>query len=122
MPTLPRDHLERFLAPGFVTSPNYPNIYPNNLQKTQTIQVEQGLVLSMQFTAFAIQGYKSPCISDYLTITDGDGTTLMEKICGPFVPTNMTSKTNIVNLIFITDNSWNDSGWNLSWSGVTQGA
>ena len=38
-----------------VTSPNYPGNYPNNLEKkTEIIQVELGLVISLQFTAFDI--------------------------------------------------------------------
>ena len=103
-----------------VTSPNYPDNYPNNHQKTDTIQVEEGLIISLQFTAFDIANFES---LDYLTITDGDGTTLMEKSCGNSLPASIRSTSNIIKLVFITDFYNGDpySGWSVSWSAVTPG-
>ena len=110
-------------------SPNFPNNYPINLQKTDVIQVEQGLILSLQFTAFDIQ-YIHPFdhyCTDHLTIMDGDGTTLMKKSCstssdGSSLPANITSTSNVVKLLFITDDSDSgNSGWSVSWSAVTPG-
>ena len=122
---------------GVVTSPNHPGNYPDKLRKTQTIQVAQGLVLSLQFTAFDIQ-YDSLCSDDHLTITDGDGTILMgrsssssspsspilpapARSCGSSLPANITSRTNTVNLMFTTDERDTRSGWSVSWSTVTDG-
>ena len=134
---------------GEVTSPNYPNNYPNNLEKTQTIRVEEGLVLSLQFTAFDIESCSS-CWCDHLTITDSDGTTLMEKSCGSSsssnigygygysgssssnvvvggqsigssLPAAVTSTSNSVNLVFSTDSYGQRTGWSVSWSAVTPG-
>ena len=82
------------LTTGNVTSPNYPDFYPDNLELTETVEIEEGLVLSLEFYAFNVEAaydydyetyeydYDSvvDCY-DHLTITDGDGTTLMEKIC-----------------------------------------
>ena len=119
-----------------VTSPNYPGNYPNNLEKTETIQVEQGLIISIQFTSFSVQYGGSSCAYDHLTITDGDGTTLMEKSCGHSYsnvviggqsqygsssPPAITSKTNLVNLVFSTDYSVTYPGWSVSWRAVTPG-
>ena len=106
---------------------------------TETIKVKQGLILSLQFTAFDIEpAFQSPC-NDHLTITDGDGTTLMEKSCGstllpPYgvlvgnnvigtsLPANIISKSNVVKLLFITDQvDKGRSGWSVSWSAVTPG-
>ena len=119
---------------GEVTSPNYPNNYPNGLNKTQTIRVEKGLIISLQFTAFDIEAeydydydtyeydYDSLiCPFDHLTITDGDGTTLMEKSCGSTLPANITSSSNIVKLLFTTDDWGTKTGWSVSWSAVTPG-
>ena len=103
------------LTTGEVTSPNYPDYYPNDLEKIETIQVEQGLILSLQFTAFDIESH-STCRYDHLTITDGDGTTLMEKSCGNSLPADITSISNIVKLVFSTDNSTTMPGWSVSWS------
>ena len=108
------------LATGEVTSPNYPDNYPNNLEKTDTIQVEQGLILSLQFTAFDVESH-STCDYDHLTITDGDGTTLMEKSCGSTLPANITSTSNIVKLVFITNWRTTRAGWSVKWSAVTSG-
>ena len=108
---------------GEVTSPNYPNKYPNDLEKTQTIRVEEGLILSLQFTAFDIQSHYN-CRYDHLTIMDGDGTTLMERRCGTSLPAAIRSTSNVVNLLFSTNSNSYDggnSGWSVSWSAVTPG-
>ena len=68
------------LTLGVVTSPNHPDNYPNNLRRTNAIEVEEGLIVVMQFTAFDVESH-STCY-DYVTIKNGDGTTLMEKPCG----------------------------------------
>ena len=128
---------EKTLCTGVVTSPNHPGYYPHSLEVTETIQVEQGLIISLQFTAFDIQ-YHPNCLFDHLTITDGDGTTLMERSCGgPFtlngdiviggqiisssLPPAIRSKSNLVNLVFTTDSIYSRTGWSVSWSAVTPG-
>ena len=96
--------------------------------------MEQGLILSLQFTAFDIEAeydydydtyeydYDSfTCPYDHLTITNGDGTTLMEKSCGATLPADITSTSNIVNLVFSTDGRTTSPGWSVSWSAVTPG-
>ena len=105
--------------------------------------MEQGLLLLLQFTAFDIQfqddrsnDVLTNC-NDHLTIMDGDGTTLMEKSCGPdingsilvgnkmsgsFLPVPVRSRSNIVNLMFSSDGTTKGrGGWSLSWSAVTPG-
>ena len=121
---------------GEVTSPNYPNNYPNDLDKTQTIRVEEGLIISLQFTAFDIEAeydydndtsaydydYESIiACPDHLTIADGDGTTLMEKSCGNSLPADITSTSNVVNLVFSTSSVITRTGWSVSWSAVSPG-
>ena len=130
-----------------VTSPNYPDNYPNNLELTVTIQVEQGLILLLQFNAFDIEepwyeydydtyeyDYDSPiCPYDHLTITDGDGTTLMEKSCGSTsdgnvviggqrigssLPPAIRSRSNTINMVFTTDGNTPRTGWSVSWRAV----
>ena len=113
------------LTIGVVTSPNYANNYPDNLRMTKTIQVDQGLILSLRFSAFDI-AYHCTCRNDHLTITEGDGRILMEKSCGYTLPANITSTSNIVKFIFITDNHGYGlhhgySGWSVSWSALTPG-
>ena len=84
--------------------------------------MEQGLILSLQFTAFDIDSSYSGYCHDHLTITDGDGTTLMEKSCGTTLPADIRSTSNIVKLVFSTDYyDAENSGWSVSWSAVTPG-
>ena len=127
------------LTPGVVTSPNHPNNYPKNIQQTNTIEVEEGLVVAMQFTAFDVEfnNWDSTCYN-HVTIKNGDGTTLMEKTCGflsdeydgimiggetgSSLPAALTSTSNRVDIHFHTDSDFSYSGWRLTWRAVTPGA
>ena len=101
------------------------------------LRVKEGLILILQFTAFDIEQCSSPtegdCACDYLTITDGDGTTLMDKTCGgstyghlviggqskgSLLPT-VISRSNIVFIMFTTSDSIARSGWSLTWPVVS---
>ena len=92
--------------------------------------------MSLQFTAFQIEAeydydyetyeyiydYESVVgCYDHLTITDGDGTTLMEKSCGSSLPAAITSISNMIRIYFSTDGSGTSTGWNVSWTAVTTG-
>ena len=76
--------------------------------------------MSLQFTSFNIDGPGS-CPNDYVTITDGDGTTLMGRSCGTSLPTNVISQTNVVKIFFRTNQVDPRAGWNVTWSAVTPG-
>ena len=118
-------------ATGVVTSPNHPDNYPNNLDNTQTIEVENGKLLRLEFTWFAVFvcGSITSCSCDFVKITDGDGTTLMDNSCGYsdpshfwyFLPPIITTRSNRVEIFFHTDASDTRTGWSLSWSAVTPG-
>ena len=101
-----------------VSSPNYPSNYPNNLSKTETITVAEGLVLRLEFTAFDVENH-GRCGYDYLKIVDGDGTILMNKTCGNALPPVFMSNTNHVDLVSETDYSVTKSGWSVKWSAVS---
>ena len=123
-------------------SPNTPGPghYPNNLFKKETIEVESGMMLRMEFTHFEIWvGFDiNTCFADWLNITDGDGTTLMNNSCGHaslhpssafhFTPPTIISRSNRVEVLFFTNEDGNSetgtssySGWTLRWSAVTPG-
>ena len=122
-----------FLIAGVVKSPNYPGNYSNNLAKTETIEVESGKILRLEFTHFAVWtcGDITTCSCDFVKITDGDGTTLMDRSCGYssldpsnwvyFLPPIITTRSNRVEIFFHTDGSNTRPGWSLSWSAVTPG-
>ena len=85
------------------------------------LEVEQGLILSLEFSAFNIHSSSSGSCNDHLKITDGDGTTLMEKSCGSSLPAAITSRSNMITVVFSTDGSATESGFSLSWTAVTPG-
>ena len=117
---------------GVLASPNYPSNYPNNLEWTSKIEVEEGLLIVLQFTAFDIESHPcSYCECDHLTIKDGDGTTLLEKACGwpsegfiyggrwtSSLPTSIRSRSNMVEIHFKTDGQVTKSGWRVTWSSL----
>ena len=97
-----------------------------NLRKTEIIEVEEGLVLEMQFTAFNVDD----CVScscdhvDHVTIKNGDGVTLMENTCGSSLPAAVISNSNNVEIYFHTDDiiiQTSGAGWSLTWRAVTPG-
>ena len=117
--------------PGEITSPNYPESnYPNNLEKTETIQVRKGMVLRLEFIDFALE-WEPTCQYDYVRITDGDGTILMNNSCGYssvdpsesnyFFPPVITSHTNATSIYLRTNSLRTDPGFSLSWVAVTPG-
>ena len=111
----------KLFVKGVVSSANYPGSYPNNVRKLDIIEVEEGLVVAIEFTAFFVEP-SSTCASDHLTIKNGDGSTLMEKTCGSSLPAAVTSTSNTVEIYFYTDGSASRSGWRLTWRAVTPGA
>jgi len=104
-----------FLISGVITSTNFPNNYPNNHKKTEIISVGVGLVIALKFTAFDVESH-SDCRYDHLVIEDGDGTTLMEKMCGTTLPSDVVSKSNVVKLHFTTDGDTTKPGWRVTWT------
>ena len=105
-----------------LSSPGHPSNYPNNLARTDVIEVDQGLVIAIKFTAFILDDWRlADCSFDYLTITEGDGTLLMDKTCGFYLPPDIISTTNTVHVNFHTDGDSAFSGWRLEWTAVSPG-
>lgn len=105
------------LAAGVLSSPNYPGHYSHKTRMTHRIGVEQGLLMNLQFTYFDTE----KCC-DHLKITDGDGTVLMRASGNSLpMPTNISSTSNVINILFTTDSGVSRKGWSFSWSAVTPG-
>ena len=123
------------LTPGVVTSPSHPDNYPNNIDKKEHIIVDTGKILRLEFTIFAVSvgpgGSINTCPTDFVRITDGDGTTLMGNSCGYsssdpssslyFSPPIITTRSNKVDIFFHTDHSGSRPGWSLTWIAVAPG-
>jgi len=112
---------------GVMTSPNFPAAYPNDLHERKTIEVAKGSVINIHFTDYELE---SPDQVDYLEVTDGDGTLLGHFGAAHYVDnseggrrkgikiSDLTSVTEVVHVLFHTDDSVTRSGWRLEWSSV----
>ena len=92
------------------------------------IMVDQGMVISLQFTKFDVYSsdvylmFTTNVCKDHLSITDGDGTLLMEETCGTSLPDNITSTSNLVQLHFKSSSEDNNMhGWSVQWRAVAPG-
>ena len=116
---------------GAVQSANFPGNYPPGIDHRQTIQVEDGKAVRLEFTEFSVRvcGDLSTCSCDYVIITDGNGEILMDRRCGYsldelddlyFKPPIITSTSNTVDIVFRTAaNTTTSSGWNIIYTTVT---
>ena len=77
--------------------------------------------MGLQFTAFDVES-DYDCRYDNLVIVDGDRTTLMEKMCGTTLPSDVVSKSNIVKLHFTTDGDTTKPGWRVTWTARKSGS
>ena len=114
-------------------------MFPSNFDKTETIEVGEGQVVVIQFKELNLCDGES-----FLTIRDGDGTTLMELESFDLqesLPGNISSISNRVLVSFKTrdvslgyrlakySSAWEmenrlhayNVGWSLSWRAMTPG-
>ena len=105
-----------------MTSPNFGDglTYPNDLNNKQTIQVEEGKAIKIHFTHWDVE-WSPGGQADYVTITEGDGSTLAD--IRPKTPDfglgdiaeEFVSKTDTVHVLFNTDENGQRPGWRLIW-------
>ena len=101
---------------GVLTSPNYPEEYPNNLNLVQKIEVPEGNTIWVRFTDFdSEQG------NDDAFIKDQDGN-IHQWITGRNAVTRNAVtygreviNTNTAEVVFRTDGSVAGRGWRLEW-------
>ena len=105
---------------GALTSPNYPEKYPNNATNTQTIRVPEGKRIRILFTLFEVGSTSYGSISkvDYVTITDKDGTRLAHHDAYSYshpMKNEIVSNSNTVFVTFVASEFLNFDGWRLEW-------
>ncbi|XP_040266587.1 embryonic protein UVS.2-like [Bufo bufo] len=101
---------------GTVTSPSYPDPYPNLSDCITAIWAPEGHQIVLNFTAFSVE-YSSSCLYDYLIIYDGGRTDspLLGRYCstGP-IPT-IISTGNVLLLEFRSDVWFNMDGYSANY-------
>ena len=105
---------ETFPTSGYLTSPNFPLNYPNNLHQRRTIEVPKGSVVNIHFTDFEVESW-SRTGPDYVELINGDGTLLRRIHSIEHARGNITSVTETLHVLFHTDHNLAKRGWSLEW-------
>lgn len=93
---------------GTLTSPNYPNPYPDNFSHIWCIQPASGQPAVLHFDAFNTEsGY------DFVLIKDANGA-ILSNTSGTTAPADSTST--LLAVKFTTDGSVTATGWSAQWS------
>lgn len=97
-------------AKGTFSSPNFPNFYPPSMSCQWSIEVASGKAVKLTFKKFLVsepgQGSSSSCRKDYVEVNG-------KKLCGdhPDGTLTVTSNNNEMNVVFFSDASYVDRGF-----------
>ncbi|XP_059183305.1 cubilin [Centropristis striata] len=104
--------------PGYITSPNYPQNYPQNMDCVWVITVPNGEAVQIDFEDEFYIEPTSSCVYDYLELRDGstlnDG--LISRLCGNTRPSTQHSTGSSMLLRFRTDTSVTHKGFKAKYS------
>ncbi|XP_025082477.1 cubilin-like isoform X2 [Pomacea canaliculata] len=110
---------------GFITSPNYPGIFPQFLRCTTTIRVQPGHKIILIFTSFFLSENLQPdngqeCwrrTEAFLDIYESlsTGSAWIGTYCGYTSPQPITSTSNELTLIFTSNNNYYATGFNATY-------
>uniref|UniRef100_A0A4W6F2P1 Cubilin n=1 Tax=Lates calcarifer TaxID=8187 RepID=A0A4W6F2P1_LATCA len=107
--------------PGYITSPNYPQNYPQNIDCIWVITVPNGEAVQIDFEdEFYIEPTTS-CVYDYLEVRDGStlNADLISRLCGNTRPSTQHSTGSSMLLRFRTDTSVTHKGFKAKYSKAT---
>ena len=82
---------------GIITSPSYPNNYPDNADCIYSISQPTGTVILLNFFSMDIgTKWDGTCNNDYLEIRDGSSahSPFLKKLCGNEIPSSIQSSQN----------------------------
>lgn len=97
---------------GLVYSPNYPHNYEPSTYCEWIIEVEEHHTMSIVFNELDIEE-ESTCVHDSLKFYDGEDD-LFYTACGNELPSEKTSKSNKIKVVFETDDSISSKGFKFS--------
>ncbi|XP_038578939.1 cubilin [Micropterus salmoides] len=109
--------------PGYITSPNYPLNYPQNIDCVWVVTVPNGEAVQIDFQdEFYIEPSGS-CMYDYLELRDGSTSNagFISRLCGNTRPSTQHSTGSSMLLRFRTDSSVTHKGFKAKYSIATCG-
>jgi Zn-dependent metalloprotease/subtilisin-like proprotein convertase family protein len=93
---------------GTLSSPNFPNPYPNNFRRTWCVQPASGNAATLHFTAFNTEsGF------DFVELKNAAGT-VVSRTSGTTAPADVTST--LIAIKFTSDGSVTRPGWSATWT------
>ncbi|XP_040214374.1 deleted in malignant brain tumors 1 protein-like [Rana temporaria] len=98
---------------GVITSPNFPNNYPDNAYCEWNITTTSRIKLTP--TNFDLEGYMYLCVFDELWVYGGS---FPRELCGQMLPDPIISTGNFMRIVFKTDKSLNRTGFRLIYEPV----
>ncbi|XP_008307205.1 ST14 transmembrane serine protease matriptase a isoform X2 [Cynoglossus semilaevis] len=102
---------------GTFTTPNFPNYYPPRTSCQWSIEVPAGKSVKVTFKRFLLsepgQENNKECLKDYVAVNG-------KKLCGehPDGVLTETSKTNTMNVVFVSDSSYVDLGFQATFEAI----
>ncbi|PVD35988.1 hypothetical protein C0Q70_02958 [Pomacea canaliculata] len=106
---------------GQLSSPRYPQQYPNDVSVAWTITVSSGMQVLIAFLFMRIEN-SIQCTFDYVLIRDGGLSDSPEigRYCGANLPGPIISTSNQVRIEFVTDASLTYQGFLLNWQATNE--
>uniref|UniRef100_A0A3Q2TAZ9 Cubilin n=1 Tax=Fundulus heteroclitus TaxID=8078 RepID=A0A3Q2TAZ9_FUNHE len=110
--------LTEYDPPGYITSPNYPQNYPQNMDCIWLITVPNGEAVQIDFEEEFYIEPTSSCSFDFLELRDGSSfnSDLISRLCGSTRPSTQHSKGSSMLLRFRTDSSVTHKGFKAKYS------
>lgn len=110
-------------TPGYITSPGYPQNYPQNIDCVWVISVPNGEAVQLDFEEEFYIEPTSSCQFDYLEVRDGSSVSaeLLSRLCGNTLPSTQRSTGSFMTLRFRTDTSVTHKGFKARYSISTCG-
>ncbi|XP_021357124.1 cubilin-like [Mizuhopecten yessoensis] len=112
---------------GVLSSPSYPNSYPNNINCTWYVIVAIGRTIQVEFNGgFNVVGSGEACGGDSVQLLGGPSTTsppignsLTGQYCGNVIPTPMNTSSNYLTVTFVSDGSGTGTGFQMQFTEVS---
>ena len=111
---------------GFVSSPNFPNNFPNNSNCNWNITVPSGLIIKVTFISFTLEPFQNTDCSGgaqgarviITNVASDDGATEF-KLCGQDVPDPVYSLGNSIQMTLLSDDD-EYPGFNASYMAINK--